>query len=287
MSNAEAVRSLIDARREGEAVNPATETLVNSKGSQVTVRPTGGVIESLTLVDSRGGRAKRSYELLYSDGDLISAKRSASHMMSPAGPFEGLGGQHGAGRWLDWHTFNLNPTDIGPQIAFQAKREDNGETLLRHIELGERQAWFETAVVAPYENDLRTSMGEHWYFKMDGDLSEVAIDGRNLELFTGDEEVYEKLRDGVPLHVPQRSPLNVWTLQLPGQPLLKMETQLFRSSGYVPTELWIWRRDGAEDYLCIEPVVGVSHENGYLENDLLVIEAGKEARLRTAIGLVV
>lgn len=286
MSNAESVRSRIDARTEGEAVDPTTEILTHPKGSSVAIRSVGGVIESLALTNGKHGRGKKTYDLLYSDNALTHAKRSASHMMSPAGPFEGMGGQHGAARWLDWHTFNLNPTEFGTQIALQAKREDDGETLLRHIQLAENQVWFDSAVVAPYETDVRTSIGEHWYFNMSGDLVDVAINGRSLELLTGDEEVFEKLRDGIPLHIPQRSTLNVWHIDLPGQPQFMMQTQLFRSGGYAPMELWIWRREGADDYLCVEPVAGVSHENGYLENELLAIKAGEEARLRTTIKLM-
>ena len=285
MSSAERVQARVEARRDGEYVHPHTESLYVCGGSKVVVRPSGAVIEALTLAD-KSGRTTKIHDILYSDGKIGTAKRSASHIMSPAGPFEGLGDQHGAGRWLDWHTFHINPDEFGKRIAFQAKREDEEETLLRYVHLAERQATFESAVLAPLDQELHTSIGEHWYFKMDGDLSEVAIDGKNLELFTGDDEVYNKLNAGVPLHIPMRSPLNVWLIDLPGQPLIKMDTQLFSTSGYVPTELWIWRREGVDDYICIEPVVGVSHDNGCLENDLLLIQPGGEARLRTTIGLV-
>lgn len=287
MNSTEAVQDRIKARRDGEVVDPSTITLENRQGSAIIIRPVGGVLESLTLVD-HSKRTHLPYELLYSDGETSEAKRTASHMMSPAGPFEGLGGQHGAGRWLDWHVFQLNPSELGnSQVALQAKREDSGETMLRRIELGERHADFETAIVAPYVTDLNTSIGEHFYFNMSGPLTDVAINGKDLRAFTGDDDVFEKLRDGIPINVKQGSPLNVWLIDLPGQPPLMMQTQLFRSSGYTPSELWIWRREGVDEYLCIEPVVGVSHENGYLENDLLRIPAGQEARLQTSLKLLV
>jgi galactose mutarotase-like enzyme len=286
MSSAERVQNRVEARQDGEYVSPQTELLYVCGGSKVVVRPAGAIVESLSLTD-KTGRSNKVHDILYSDDKVGTAKRRASHIMSPAGKFEGLGGQHGAGRWLDWHTFKLDPKEWGKQIAFQAKREDLGETLLRNVRLGERQAWFDTAVIAPYETDLHTSIGEHWYFKMSGDLKDVAIDGKSLEMFTHDEEVYDKIGRGEAVHVPMKSTLNVWAIELPGQPSIKMETQLFSASGFVPSELWIWREEGADDYLCIEPVVGVIHdENGQLENDLLTIEAGHEATLRTTISLL-
>lgn len=282
MNSDEIVRSRIESRQNGEYVNTHTESLYVCGGSEVVIRPAGAVVESLTL-NVANGRKKQTHAILYSDGKVGQAKRRASHIMSPAGPFGGLGDQHGAGRWLDWHTFRLNPTERGRQVAFQAKREDDGETFLRRVELLESQAWFESVVAAPYGTDIHTSLGEHWYFKMQGNLKDVAIDGKSLDLFTGDEEVYRKLSEGIPLHIPMRSPLNAWAIELPGQPLIQMDTQFCGGSGFTPTELWIWRGAGEDGYLCIEPVVGVSHETGELQNDLLHVEAGREAIFQTRI----
>lgn len=279
------VENRVDARRSGESVNTHTESLYVCGGAEVVIRSAGAVVEKLAIRGAKG-RNSQVYDILYSDGLVGQAKRRASHIMSPAGPSEELGGQHGPGRWLDWHTFKAKPKEWGQQIAFQAKREDDGETLLRQVDLLEDQAWFRSVVVAPYDSDIQTSIGEHWYFKMDGDLKDVAIDGKSLELFTGDEVACSKLSEGIPIHVPMKSPLNVWTIELPGQPLLQMDTQLAGGSGFTPTELWIWRDAGDEGYLCIEPVVGVSHETGELENNLLHIEAGKRATLQTRIALL-
>ncbi len=287
MINTEA---LVHARMNNEVVSADAAKLQHPSGSEITIRLAGGYMEDLRLVPptKRRPRTPAASAIFYCDRNANLPKRAASHLMSPAGPSEGLGGQHGAGRWLDWHQFQLDDSmDGSRRTAFQAKRSDNGETLLRYIELGASHVQLESIVRAPFENIVATSIGEHFYFSQQGDVRDVALNGKSLDWFFDDDQAFEKLEEGEPL-VKQVGTLNLLAIDLPELPTVTLQTQVTGGGiGHYFTELWVWKRPGSEGYLCIEPVVGVQRLEGQpANNQMLTIPSGASATLTSRLGLL-
>ena len=111
-----------------------TETVELSKGkSALNVRLRGCFITNLNLTNPITGEET---SILNSEQDKTKAKLTASHIMSPIGKYEGIGGQHGFARWADYHEFPLLDGENGEKrVSFQAKRSDMGLGLYKYCEL--------------------------------------------------------------------------------------------------------------------------------------------------------
>lgn len=178
----------IEAHRNAETVPDTTTTLESAYGSRLSIRSRGCFITDFSVEEQTSGD---SIPILYSDEDLSVAKLTASHTMTPVGPSEGTGGQHGFARWADYHIF---PQMDGPwerrNIAFQAERSDLGQGVVKQFELETNRLVILTKVSNNRDEPLQTSLGEHLYFSLpDEDVGGLKVNGQSLdEMFGGGVE---------------------------------------------------------------------------------------------------
>ena len=108
---------------------------IETTASSLDIRYRGAYITDCELSSPTTGRR---INILYSEQETTKPKLTATHPMVPAGPYEGIGGQHGFPRWSDYHEFSLNDGPDGQKyIALQAKRSDSGLSLTKVFGLTE------------------------------------------------------------------------------------------------------------------------------------------------------
>jgi len=187
--------------------------------------------------------------------------------MTPVGPSEGIGGQHGFARWADYHTF---PQMDGPwerkNIAFQAERSDLGQGLVKQYELETNRLVIVTEALNYGSEPLQTSLGEHLYFSLpDEDTNGLKVNGSSLDELFG-EGVEASVMNGEPFF---------WD-SFNGHPtnIDFTDGRQITLSAIVPRKseeilgMLIWHRPGSPS-ICFEPTVGFrsSTENTNLEID--------------------
>lgn len=251
------------------------ETIELSKGeSALSVRLRGCFITDLTLTDPSTGKAKN---ILNSEKDKNKAKLTASHIMSPIGKYEGIGGQHGFARWADYHEFPLIDGENGEKrVSFQAKRSDNGLGLYKFCELQDNCLTSETVFSNNGPETENTSIGEHFYFALENEsLDGLLLNGSRLDEILG-EGSEDEIIEGKSFDYPQ----------FDGEAIIDFpdghSVILSASSPDGDLDMLIWHRKGSNS-ICFEPTVGFSKETG---NAGLQIEPNASASLSTKIELL-
>jgi len=234
----------------------------------VDIRLRGGFITDFSLFNER---------ILYvpNDGDLLEPKLRASHPMTPAGPSEGIGGQHGPFRWTDYHV--IYSTDS--EIALQTARPDLGLGSARFYKVGEDSLTIEHRLLNSEDSPERTSVGEHFYFQLPGELDgtmldQIRVNDKNLEEIVGDKAKQQILSgqfliirnafgDGsVSLTLPNHE-IELSAELLPGRNEAQTDT---------PLDLWVWHLPNSAS-ICFEPVAGVIiNDDGTTHNQGLTID---------------
>lgn len=268
----------IEAARNAETVSDAASTLEHTSGARLEVRNQGCFVTELKLTDPGSGE---QVEILYSDPDHTKSKLSASHIMSPVGPSEGLGGQHGFPRWANYHAFPLTgASGDEKQIAFQAKRSDMGIGISKEFSLGGNTLYMETTLQNPEPGPVQTSLGEHLYFALPNENTEgLRLDGKTLDELLGDGSE-ATIMSGEAMFWPDFS--GAVKIDFPAGHSIEMSTYALAGEEQVPLGMLIWHRPGTPS-ICFEPTVGFDPNRG---NEQLEIAPSGQATLSTSIELL-
>lgn len=243
------------------ATNSSLDTLPSPQTSELAtdratlhVRERGCYITELSLYSQKHGA---DVDVLYSDPGIDIPKLTASHPMSPVGPYDGIGGQHGFPRWADYKEFPQDDAENSKRTAFQAKRSDSGPALAKTFDLTDSALEVDTVINNPSGQKLETSAGEHLYFTLtDENFTGLTLNGVSLDELLGEGSV-DAVREGTPLY---------WG-EFEGEATLSFpaghEVGLSASSDDTDANLGmlIWHRPGTES-ICFEPVLGFDPEKG-------------------------
>lgn len=274
----------IAANKMAEAVSPETVGLMAGR-SVLDVRLRGAFITRCDLTSPLTGQ---TVPILFQDSDLAAPKPTAAHAMLPAGPSDGIGGQHGFPRWADYHAFPVVPGKNGrDRLALQAMRSDDGLAISRIFELSESAMTITNRVHNPGQNPETTSIGEHLYFDLPGgDFESIRVDGKSIEelmgpgsndvLYAGDTLFYRFGGETV--------------IEFPAGHAVRLSTE-FEGDTNDPAGLWIWKKQplpgqSVHPSICFEPVVGVAGANENDPRDGVRIEPQGTVALTTTIELL-
>jgi galactose mutarotase-like enzyme len=233
----------------------------------------------------------RPVDVLYTDPDLRASKLMASHIMSPVGPNEGIGKQHGFPRWADYHRFAQDDGSEGErQVSFQAKRPDDGLGISKSFELMPTMLVSETTVFNPGSQPAATSLGEHYYFALqDEQLEGVTVNSLPLDYLLG-PGAEGAILAGKPLFWQSfegRARLDFpagHTVQLEAETLAaEQDADGHRYSLDAQLGMLVWHRPGTES-ICFEPTAGFDAILG--RNNGIRLARYSGAVLRTTIELL-
>lgn len=267
----------IEANKGAEIVPDATTTLEIPANSRLTIRSRGCFVTDYSVIDKLSGE---TIKLLYSDPDLTTSKLTASHVMSPVGPSEGIGGQHGFPRWADYQQYpQADGPDGDKRTTFQAKRSDLGLGVSKIFELGRDHLTTETTMVNSESTDALTSLGEHLYFTLDDEVVDgLRVNGQSLDQLLG-PGTEAAVMSGQAYFWP--TPTNPVEIEFPSGHSLTLQAEL---SSKQPTTLGmlIWHRPGSPS-ICFEPTAGF---NSSQHNTELAIGPHQSITLTTRIELL-
>jgi hypothetical protein len=249
MAQAETFAAEIEEHKSASEVSDQVvgiETLASS----LDVRIRGAYITDCELTSPTTGDR---VDVLFAEDDLTKPKLTATHPMVPAGPYEGLGGQHGFPRWSDYHEFLLNDGPNGEKrTALQAMRSDNGLSLSKTFVLTESALTTHTTIRSSSETSEDTSVGEHIYFSLaDGKFDGLTVDGKSLDELLGDGSQEEVSKGGTLYYAFNGET----TITFPAGHTVRLSAAFEGETKY-PVALWVWKRPGSNS-ICFEPVVGV------------------------------
>lgn len=265
---------IVNGAKSSDNVSPDTLELDHGFGSVLVVRKAGGFITTLELVNSSSTQSDVSAAILYCESDLTVPKLTASHAMTPFGPYEGPGGQHGFPRWVNYTSVE----DGEGQLSLISNTPAQGPRLAREFILGSSRLITLTTLAHGTE-DMQTSMGEHYYFRNTHDPAEIEMNGQMIPGI-------EKIKQGEAQFVEFDG--SAMSLAFPDGRTLRLSADYGTPEEAQPDQLgmFVWTRpEKTHDYICFEPVAGV-RPGDVLENDRLKIPARVPVQLETTIELV-
>jgi hypothetical protein len=202
---------------------------IKTMASSVNVRLRGAFITDCELTSPTTGLRT---DVLYAESNLEKPKLTATHPMVPAGPYKGPNGEK--------------------QVAVQAKRSDNGLSLVKAFELTANSLTTHTTIRSSEDTAEETSMGEHIYFTLaDENFEGLEVNGQSLDELLG-EGSQQTVENGVAIY---------WdfggeaTINFPAGHSVKISAD-FEGDTKHPLAMWIWKRPGSQS-ICFEPIVGI------------------------------
>lgn len=253
-------------KHQNASLAPNLSTDIKNDFVQLSVRLAGCYITKCAL----SGRP-----VLYCDADTTKAKINASHMMCPVGRYDGLGGQHGFSRWVDYKV-----TSRGENFV-ELVADDNYDGLLstRWFELDDHSLTITSTIKNVTDSDLKTSLGEHLYFDLGSlDTTDLRFDGQTLDEMFG-AGAASQVSSGSAIHWRDFKGSIDINFGEQKQIRLSAETTLPDLLG-----LSFWRRPGT-DSICIEPTIGHIDSDCEFANDLVKLASQATFKLTTKIKL--
>lgn len=268
----------IEAARTAESVPDTVETISHPSGSQLTVRLRGCFVSELELVDKTNNSR---VDILYCSPDLTVSKLTASHIMSPVGPSEGLGGQHGFARWA---SYEQSPQPDGPngekQTSFKAKRGDGGIGVTKLFNLGEDNLITETTLTNPEGADAHTSLGEHLYFNLKDEIFDgLTVNGLTLDELLGEGSL-QTIKSGEAIFWPGFN--GSATITFPAGYNVEIKASSTGTNTDEAAGMLVWHKPDSSS-ICFEPTIGLEAIG---DNEHLVVPAHGEVTLTTSIKLI-
>jgi hypothetical protein len=266
----------IEANRTAEQVSAETVGLA-TEHSSLGVRLRGCFITECELTSPTSGER---VAVLYSSPDLTVPKLTATHIMAPAGPYDGIGGQHGPARWADYQEIEAADSQNGAKrVVMQAKRSDAGTGIIKSFELSDSALESSTQLWGSDTETEHTSMGEHSYFTLDNEeFDGLTVNGKSLDELMGEGSL-DAVKTGGTLNWQGFGGEAI--IEFPAGHQIKLSADFVGNSKY-PVVLWIWHRPDSPS-ICFEPVVGVAPDN---ESGGLELSPYNKAVLYTRIELL-
>lgn len=230
-----------------ERVPSDITTLQTPEGTQLSIRNRGCFVTDFSMVDPTTGER---VNILYNPDDIEIPKLTASHIMSPAGPSDGIGGQHGYARWADYHEFTQDNDQL---TSFQAKRSDMGPGVSKFFELADEMLATSTTLTNYESTDVETSIGEHLYFA----LEDESTDG----LLIGGQTIDQKFGEGTEKSIMEGNAF-FWaeysgsvTVNFPAGRIVMISADTEPKLHTPKLGMLIWHKPGTES-VCFEPTLG-------------------------------
>jgi hypothetical protein len=268
---------------------------LRAPGSEVTttdVRLKGAMLLHSILENPSAGPAVVLTSTAQDFGGYAVPKLGATHPMSPVGPYEGPGGQHGPLRWLMYHevpnsqgewdpyALNLLASERGwPIIAQRTVRMESPSKLVLGTELKNMT-----------QATVGTSIGEHAYFAMPvapQSASDLRVNGLSLDHEQiGGGGAFEKVMGGKALLWPGFN--GKTDITFPDGRVIRIGARQYGSRKEQKVDMLIWHRPGT-DTICFEPAVGLRpDESGKSvgSNRGSVLLGSQSVRLETTIELL-
>jgi hypothetical protein len=264
----------VKANMAPEPLLDVTESVLSTDAADIHVRQRGCFITECRLTSPT---SNQQVEVLHADSDHRVAKLTASHIMSPVGPSEGIGGQHGFPRWADFHPFDREDgPDGAKRLSLQAKRSDTGLSVVKAIDLLDNQIASQTIISNPSAEPQSVSLGEHYYFTLtDEDPTGLKVNGSTLDELLG-EDAQRKIMGGEPLFWADFD--GSASIEFPVGYSLKLSAE--STEGKVG--MLVWHREGTPS-ICFEPTVGFDMSSG---GEGIELPAYGDATLTTTIELL-
>lgn len=278
-------------RLAGMAVSPETISLAQA-GALVTTRLAGGYITQLKLPAPDG----MPIVVFHDDPeppDAIKPKKNASHIMSPVGANNGLGGQHGIYRWCDY-SITAQTSD---SFTICSQVPDEYPRLQKMIQVSKQGLTMCTTIANQTAQTIHTSLGEHLYWYLEGGksagLKVVFQDPVSDGPFKNPDILKAVMAGESYFWLP--SSLNC-RIYRPDGSVLSLVSEARMKEGAatraVPAGMLLWRRPGTES-ICFEPAIGIETDTmntplltSSLPNRGLRLTPGAEATLETRISVV-
>jgi len=268
---------IITSIKNAERVNNTPERVEHESGSTLEIREQGCFVTELTLTRPETGQ---QIDVLYSDPDHTVPKLVASHIMSPAGPSDGPGGQHGYARWVPYRVIDRNQTPQGDkQVALEAFRGDYPIGITKDFTLYDDTLTMATTIENHGGSDVQTSLGEHLYFAFtDEEARDIRVNSLTLDELLG-EGSQASVMAGNAVYWPDFDGAAI--LHFPAGHVIGLESGLANGDN-TQLGMLIWRKPGSPS-ICFEPTVGI---NSLTDNHDLTLPAGGNVTLMTSIELL-
>jgi galactose mutarotase-like enzyme len=212
--------------------------------------------------------------------------------MSPVGPFDGLGGQHGFARWVDYA--EIKHRQPGSHDYLTEVPEDH-PLIARSFDLFDHSAYITTTLDNCTETPRETSLGEHLYFALTDE------NANGLRIGTSEATMAEPVK----LAEIMRGESQFWPdyqgfalVDFPDGKRVQIKSSVFIDAEAGDTVLkeiepsavnigmLLWHRLGTES-ICLEPTIGYSDDGrGMVRSDLLKVAAGHAVQLETELTLL-
>lgn len=282
MSSLTSVRNLVEARQQAENA-PERYIRLATDSSHLEVRKRGGFITRAALTSPTTGEL---VEVLYAEANRTSSKLRASHSMSPVGPSDGIGGQHGFPRWMDYELMNgvFAPSEK-KKIILRAKPNLPDQRLVELLKLEDSALLSSIRLTNTGRDPLGTSMGKHYYFTLkNGDPEGLLLDGKTIdEIFEpgtqdairgGESRIISDFDGSVDIHFPAGHDVRLSAEGRVGNEVANhmLQLMLWHLSGEKPGE--------KSESFCIEPTFGYVED---WDSDHLHILPDMTASLFTSI----
>lgn len=264
---------------------PNDEIIMHTDGNSVNVREAGAYITMCVL---------RGRVVLYSSpaDTLTKPDMVASHAMFPVGVHNGLGGQDGVPRWIDYVPDDLGLSFTTHMVSLMGVTPPGHPGISRHFALTQSGLVVSTVVSNLHgTEDLHTSIGERLYFvDREKDPESLKISDMPIERFFGEDEADKIIRgqpqfwqghfkDGVDITLSTGKRVNMLSN------IIVWPARGFDSSKIAGMQ--VWHLEGTES-MCVEPSFGVTfatRESDDLRNDRLSLPVGSTAVMTTRLSV--
>lgn len=278
----EAFEEQINSRMAGASV-PNDEIIMHTDQNSVNVREVGAYVTMCILGDTA---------VLYSPlvDTLTKPDMIASHAMFPVGAHDGLGGQDGVPRWIDYKSDTPGMSFTTHMISLMGVTPPGHPQISRHFAITRGGLVISTVVSNLHgTEDLHTSIGERLYFvDRESDPENLKISDIPIERFFGEDEADRILRgqpqfwqghfkDGVDITLSTGQRVNMLS-NIAMSPSMRFDSSKIAG-------MQVRHLEGTES-MCIEPSFGVTFatpESEDLRNDRLLLPVGSVVAMTTRL----
>lgn len=192
--------------------------------------------------------------------------------MMPVGPYDGIGGQHGYPRWVDYHPV-FESHQSGHLLQLEPTLPEGMPQLMRSFQLYPSNVRMATHLTT-HKEGVRTSIGHHDYYPLEnGDYLGLAFNGGSIDDLIGQKGATEAVMNGEARFWPGFGDTGVVNVRFPNEMVLTISALAISYEGSKINNLGmlLWRAPDAP-FICLEPTLGVIERQGKLRTDDLLIK---------------
>jgi hypothetical protein len=282
----EPLRAGIAARMKQPNLDPeqiGNDYITTPEGAILGVRTPGAFVLCCALATP----AHEVVDVAYCGPDITVTKLRAGHGMSPVGPYEGIGGQHGLPRWMD---YLVSVDRTASYISMQSSTDQAAPMMFeRNFTLRGDSLTTTNIAVNARKSTNHTSIGDHAYYAVPRtSLEGLLINGKSID---------DALRWAGAGAAIARGNAKFWhgfdgqaeISFAVGNTRCRLEISAVAHNGRneAPVDALLWAPpDETIDAFCFEPVVGYKVVFGNVSNNLQAVAARGALSLETTVQLL-